>query len=569
MDIVKTSIGLTKTIKNVARFREILSTFARNGFDEFINQSKLHKFIPGFMLPKSRFHFDGESETKEFWHSVGFRLRKSFEELGPSFIKVGQLLSTREDLFDPAMIAELKKLQDSVKPIDFAIAKSVMEQNFGGNLDNVFTSIQEIPIGVASIGMAYKGKLKNGTNVVIKVRRPGIKKIINSDFQIMAFIVGQLEKVSPEIRYLGISRAIEDFFKSIQLELNYYIEANNCKTLKKNLEKLDTAKILKIPEIYDEYVTEETLVMEFLEGKPFNQITSLAEIPGLEEKLITSVKMFTHTILADGFFHADLHGGNFFLLPDNNIGLIDFGLIGTLSKKNRTNLVAILYALVTKNYENLVFEFLDVADYDSIPNHEVLVRDIQDNISPFLVLSVQQIDATELFRAIVKTLNKHQIYLPREWFIIFRALMTLDGVGKSLGIDFNIFEIIDSEVHGIMADLVNKDTIIEEAVWIGRDTVNSLRIIPRHIRWMLKELSRKKYALDINLKGIQKDIRSVAKGLFFAGFMLLSSCLFFAGVFLIKDLTILHVNDIPIIVWVFWSISTAVFLRASILLRSL
>lgn len=567
MDIVKTSIGLTKTIKNVSRFREILTVFGRNGFAEFITQSNLHKFIPGFIIPKSKFKLDENEEPKEFWHSIGYRLRKSFEELGPSFIKVGQLLSTREDLFDPAMIAELKKLQDSVRPVDFEVAKEVISRNLSKPIDDVFESIDPKPIGVASIGMVYKGKLRDGKRVVIKVRRPGIKKIINSDFEIIAFVVGQLEKVSGDIRYLGVSRAINDFFKSIQVELNFYIEANNAKRLKENLSKIDKDGILVIPEIYEEYSSEETLVMEFMEGKPFNQIGLISEIPGLEEKLIKSVRLFTYTILADGFFHADLHGGNFFLLPNQKIGLIDFGLVGTLSKKNRTNLIAILYALVTRNYENLVYEFLDVADYEAIPNQDALVRDIQDNISPFLVLSVQQIDAAELFRTIVATLSKHQIYLPREWFIIFRALITLDGVGKSVGIDFNIFEIIDSEVHGIMSELINREALMEEAMWIGRDTMNSIRMIPRHLRWMLKEFAKKQYSVDVNLHGVQKDIKMLSRSMFFAGLMLLTSAMFFGGVFLIKDLNIQRFEDIPMIVWIFWGIASAIGFRASILLR--
>ena len=345
------------------------------------------------------------------------------------------------------------------------------------------------------------------------------------------------------------------------------IEANNCKVLNENISKIDKEEILVIPKIYTEYSSEEMLVMEFLKGTPFNKLGKISEYPQLEDKLIKAVRLFTYTILADGFFHADLHGGNFFLLEGEQIGLIDFGLVGSLSKKNRTNLIAILYALVTRNYENLVYEFLDVADYDAIPNQDVLIRDIQDSLSPFLVLSVQQIDATELFRTIVSTLSKHQIYLPREWFIIFRALMTLDGVGKSLGIDFNIFEMIDGEVHGIMSELINREALMEEAMWIGRDTMNSIRIIPRHIRWMLREFSKKQYSFDINLHGIQKEMKMASRGLFFAGMMLLASSMFFGGVFLIKDLNVTNLKDIPVIVWIFWGIASVIGFRASILLR--
>jgi ubiquinone biosynthesis protein len=573
MDIVRTGIGLTKTIKNVTRLREILNVFWRNGFDEFIIKTNLHSKIPGFVLPKKRIQAALESREDEteadVWHSIGYRLRKSFEELGPSFIKLGQLMASREDLLDPALIKELKLLQNKVQGISFTEAKEIVERNLDKPFDDVFESFGESPIGTASIGIAYKAKLKTGEDVVVKVRRPNIKHLITTDFEIIAFIVSQIDKVSNDFKYMGASRAIDDFFKSIQVELNFLIEAQNCKKLKTNLEKIDKDNLFVLPQVYKEFSSEEVLVMEFLDGRPFNEVGDLAkEDPDLEPKLQKSVRMFTHTILADGFFHADLHGGNFFLMPDGKIGLIDFGLMGSLSKKNRTNLVAILLALVTNNYENLVFEFLDVADYETIPNHEVLTRDIQDALSPYIGLSVQETDVTQLVHTIVTTLSKHQMYLPREWFIIFRALMTLDGLGKSIHIDLNIFEVIDEEIHGIMGELVSKESMMEDALWLGRDTLNSVRIIPRHIRWLLKEFAKRKYRLDIEIGGIQREIKLISKSIYFIGLMFLASTLVFSGVFLVKDIRIQAYEDVPAIAWVFWSIATVTMFRASAFIRN-
>lgn len=571
MDLLKTGIGLTKTIKNVTRLREIINVFWRNGFDEFIIKTNLHTKIPGFVLPKKRIAeaLKEQEDGAEFWQSVGFRLRKSFEELGPSFIKLGQLMASREDLLDPALIKELKLLQNKVSGIPFTDAKKILERNLDKPVDEVFESLSEKPIGTASIGIVYKGKLKTGEDVVVKIRRPKIKQIIRTDFEIIAFIVSQVDKVSSDFKYMGASRAIEDFFKSIQVELNFLIEAQNCKKLKSNLEEIDTDNMFVIPKVYREISSEEVLIMELLDGKPFNEIGDLEnEDSDLEPKLQKCVRMFTHTILADGFFHADLHGGNFFLMPDGKIGLIDFGLMGSLSKKNRTNLVAILLALVTNNYENLVFEFLDVADYETIPNHEVLTREIQDALSPFIGLSVQETDVTQLVHSIVTTLSKHQMYLPREWFIIFRALMTLDGLGKSINIDLNVFEVIDEEIHGIMGELVSKESMMEDALWLGRDTLNSIRIIPRHIRWLLKEFAKRKYRFEVELHGIQRDIRLISKSMYFIGMMLLASTMIFSGVFLIKDISIASYEDIPSLVWIFWSVATLTIFRASTFIRN-
>lgn len=569
MDLLKTGIGITKTIKNVTRSREIVTVFWRNGLDEFIIKTNLHKVIPGFALPIKRINkalLEEKSES-DIWQSIGFRLRKSFEELGPSFIKLGQLLATREDLFEPSFTEELKKLQDRAQGIDFSIAKEAIEKTLGKKLEEVFSEFNETPIGVASIGVVYKAKLLSGEDVVVKLRRPNINKVLVTDFEIIHFLVEQLEKFSEEIKYLGVSRAIEDFFKSTQLELNFHIEANNGKILKENLKKYDKENLFLIPTIYEEYTCENLLVMEYIEGTPFNKLKGIDETAGLEKKLNTSVSYFIKNLLTDGFFHADLHGGNFFLLNDGRIGIIDFGLMGNLSRKSRINLVAILYAITTKNFENLVYEFLDVADYDTIPNTDQLIRDIQDALSPFLGLSIQETDISLMFSGIIKTLSKHQLYLPREWFIIFRALMTLDGVGKSLNFDINIFEFINEEINEIVNSLFNKNAIIEDAVWVGRDTLNSLRTLPRHLKWMMKEISHKKYVLDVNLIDVKDELSNVSRALFFMGLMVFASVLSFIGAYFLKDMPFETYRDVPAITWIFWTGGILTVFRAAILFR--
>ena len=570
MDLIRTGIGLTKTIKNVQRFREILTVFARHGFDEFIIGTKLNAVIPNFVIPKSRFKKEEGVDDYTFWKSVGYRLRKSFEELGPSFIKVGQLLASREDILDPALISQLKLLQNKASTIDFEAAKLVLRHSLEeDNIEDVFETLEPVPIGVASIGVVYKAKLKStGEPVVVKIQRPGIRSTIQTDFEIIAFIVQRLEKFSSEIRFLGLSRAIDDFFKSIQYELNFLIEANNNQKLKKIIENYDEKKTFVIPKVYRNLSSDKVLVMEYLDGTPFNDIQDINEFPELQKNLTEGVRVFMHTMLSDGFFHADLHGGNFFKLSDDKIGLIDFGLVGNLSKKNRANLVAILYALLTNNYENLVYEFLDVADYEVIPNHELLVHDIRDALQPYVGMSVQEMDATALTYAIVSTLSKHQIYLPRDWFIIFRSLMTLDGAGKTLNVDLNIFEIIEDEIKDVLEELVSKDTLMEEAAWLGRDLLSSFRIIPRHLRWLLKEFAKRKYQLELNLIGTNQEINYLAKSFQFVGFMILCSVFCLCGVMILGDTVVKKPQDLPLLSYIFWGLALMIFFRASLFNRA-
>ena len=567
MDLIKTGRGISKTIKNVTRFREILTVLSRHGFSELIVKSGLDKVIPGFALPSrvSELKRDDIS-SEEWWQIFGSQLRMSFEELGPSFIKLGQLLATREDILEPQMIKELKLLQNKVKGIPFEVAKEVIESNLGKKIHEVFSSIDEVAIGTASIGVVYKAQLLNGDKVVVKVRRPGIAKTIETDFQILLFIIQNLEKASSDIRFLGMSKMINDFFKSTHNELNFQIEAQNCERLKKNLMVIDTDGFLVVPNVYREYTTQEVIVLEFLDGRPFNEFHSLEQLgPVVVERLLKSVELFTHTLLADGFFHADLHGGNFFVMPDQRIGLIDFGLMGTLSKKNRANLIAIMYSLINHDFENLVYEFLEVAEYESVPNHEELIRDIKDAISPYVGLSVKETNMSELVRNLIKTLSKHELYLPREWFIIFRALITLDGVGKSIGLDLNIFQILEKDLNKLVSEMLSKKNAQEELMWVAKDIISSLRIVPKHLKWFLKEVSKNNYAIDIRIKEVDELSRSIGRSFYLLGMSLLASVFILCGTLFVRNVNVLSIYDIPLLSWIFWAFAGYLLIRITTL----
>lgn len=562
MDFIKASKGISKTIRNAGRLQEIVRVFARNGFDEFIG-GNVTNLIPNFVLPKSSRKLSEELENKseKDWNQViGFRLRKCFEELGPAFIKFGQLLSSREDIFHPSFIEEMKYLRDQVKPVLLTEAMPIIERSLGKKADLVFKNINPNAIGTASIGVVYQAELIDGTEVVIKVRRPGIEKEIETDFSILLFLAHQTEKVSAELRYLGLSRVLSDFATTLQRELNFNVEAVNCERLKKNLSKHDEKGLFYIPKVYKEYSSEDVLVMEKLQGVPFSQTEYITnKMDEILPKMEYGVHLFFKTFLKDGFFHADLHGGNFFYLNDGRIGLIDFGLMGSLSKNGRHHFIAIIYALLSYNYENLVYEFLDVAEFDGIPDVDGLIRDVREKLSPFMGLTVRQTNFAELLGIVIGTLKKHQIYLPREWYIIFRALITLDGVGKSIEMDLNIFGILEENIEDIIESTLNKDELLEEAAWGLRDMTSTLRIFPRHFRWFMRDFAKKGYALHIRNTGYEKEFGNVSNSLMFVGFALVSSILFYSGVQLINGHDVTNWSDIPTVSWILWSVSLLVF----------
>lgn len=562
MDLIKAGIGLSKTIRNVGRLQEIVMVFARHGFDEFITKNTTNK-IPNFVLPKSKKPITEElaDKSEKDWNQVlGFRLRKCFEELGPAFIKFGQLLSSRDDLFHPSFLEEMRMLRDKVKPVEFEDVRTVIEQAVGKKVEEAFSSFQKEAIGTASIGVVYRAVLLDGTPVVIKVRRPGIEKEIETDFSILLFLSHQAERVSKELKYLGVSRIVNDFALTLHRELNFHVEALNCERLKRNIEKHDDQKMYYIPKVYKEYSTEDVLVIEELKGIPFsNNEGILAKKAEIIPKMEYGVRLFLKTFLKDGFFHADLHGGNFFYLEDGKIGLIDFGLMGSLSKSGRHHFIAIIYAILSYNYENLVYEFLDVAEYETIPDTEALIRDVRESLSPFVGLSVKQTNFSDLLAVILGTLKKHQIYLPREWYIIFRALITLDGVGKQLGIDLNIFGILEGDIEEIIESTFSKDELLEEAAWAARDLTSTMRVLPRHIKWFLRDFARKGYAIEVKNTGYERELNSAVGAITFLGFALVASVMFFAGIFIIGAKDVAHWSQIPTGSWIMWSMGIILF----------
>ncbi len=562
MDLIKAGIGLSRTIRNVGRLQEIVMVFARHGFDEFITKNTTNK-IPNFVLPKSKKRIRDElaNKSEKDWNQVlGFRLRKCFEELGPAFIKFGQLLSSRDDLFHPSFIEEMRMLRDKVKPVAFEEVKSMIEASIGGKVEDVFSAFQKEAIGTASIGVVYRATLKNGQPVVLKVRRPGIEKEIETDFSILMFLSIQAERVSKELKYLGISRVVNDFALTLHRELNFHVEALNCERLRRNIEKHDEQNLYYIPKVYKDYSSEGVLVIEELIGIPFSRHD---EILSRKEEIIPKmeygVRLFLKTFLKDGFFHADLHGGNFFYLSDGKIGLIDFGLMGSLSKSGRHHFIAIVYAILSYNYENLVYEFLDVAEYDTIPDTDSLIRDVREALSPFVGLTVKQTDFSDLLSVILSTLKKHQIYLPREWYIIFRALITLDGVGKQLGIDLNIFGILEGDIEEIIESTFSKDELLEEAAWAARDLTSTMRILPRHIKWFLRDFAKKGYAVEIKNTGYEKEFRSAIGAVIFLAYSVLASVFVFSGITIIGEREITHWAQLPTGSWVLWSIGVLFF----------
>lgn len=302
MRIFSTGIQAAKAVKNVGRLRYILGVFAKHGLQTFFMRMGLERYV-------------SESQAAGMENlTLPERLRLSFEQLGPTFIKLGQLLANRPDMLPDEYIEEFKKLQDDVNPLPYEVVKKQVEQELEAPLSECFARFNELPLASASIGQVHEAVLKTGEIVVVKVQRPGIAEVIKSDINILTFLAKLLEKYVPETAFLSPTSIVDEFFKTLNYELNFVVEAN---TMTKVADNLKHHTRIVVPRVYRAYSTERVLTMERLNGV---RITDVAELERLEinakELAVIGVKAFFQMVLIDGLFHGDLHGGNLFALKD-------------------------------------------------------------------------------------------------------------------------------------------------------------------------------------------------------------------------------------------------------------
>ncbi|MFW7378894.1 MAG: ABC1 kinase family protein [Oligoflexus sp.] len=533
MRLIRSGLALSKTFRSMGRFQEILSILARNGFDGLISQSGLAKGIPDFVLPRATRRSKINEADSSWAATMGQQLRKSFEELGPGFVKLGQVLATREDVFPMDFIVEMRRLQDQARGIAFSEAMLVLSQALGRDYQEVFAELDPDPIGQASIGVVYRAHLKSGEDVVIKIRRPEIIKNIRVDFDILSFIVHRLEAIDPDIRYLGLSRLVEEQARSLENELNFNIEKLSLEKMRRFLDEHDPKKLLHVPRVYTEYSNTHVLVMERIEGIPFTRTEELlVKLANQQELVEYAVDKLLRVLFIEGFFHADLHPGNLFLLPDEKIALIDFGLCGHLSKEMRQSLMVMVYCLSEGLFQQLVHEFLEIAEYEGAPDTRRLALDLQDALSPYVGLPIREMDIGRMIRTSLRLIAQNRIYLPLEFTALLRSLATLDGVAKSLRVDLDLFQIIRSNLTDFLRHYLSFDELAREGLWLGRDLAATMRTLPQNLRRFLREWTQRNYAFEVVHRGLEDELRRLQHGIIFLGSCFLGAGLTIAAVLL-------------------------------------
>lgn len=521
MTPIQAGVQIGKTLKNAGRLRVIVGVFAKHGFQNLAERVKLGQFI----IDRLKSEVDIEK------YSVPERIRMSFEELGPTFIKLGQLLATRPDLIPSDFVEEFEKFHDQVQPLSFEVIEDVLKEEFGNALYTKFPFIDPIPLGSASIAQVHRARIASGENVVIKVQKPGIVAKINDDLNVLYFLADLLETYVPETRPFNPKGIVNEYFKTLELETNFIVESNNIRRFKENFKN---EAHVHIPEVYTELVTERVLTMEALQGLPLSNNAAM-QTPGTNSEQIIrlGIRTYLKMIFTDGLFHGDLHAGNFFILENNNIGLIDFGVIGRLNSKTQSAVANMLLALAKEDYERLAYEYVDLAPFTDQVKVEQFAKELRELIAPYYGLTLKDVNLGKLLMSSSAVAAKHHITLPTELMMFFKSIVCIEGIGRKIKKDFDFLSYSIEMAEEIVRNQYDASKVASEFSTMARESKNFINALPRQLHFLLRKLNSPEHSLNIRLNDVQDLKKSIESSfnLLFLGIIIAALILSSAVIF--------------------------------------
>ncbi len=457
--------------KTTSRLREIISVFVKHG---------LNNGIQGFTDP--------------------YALRKAFEELGPTFVKIGQILSTRPDLIPGMYIEEFNKLQDNVKPDEFNELRFTIEKELDSNLKDIFIQISEIPLASASMAQVHLALLLTGEEVAVKIQRPGIKEKMLGDIYILKRISKFIKRVVSE-DLVDIDNVIEELEKSAINELNFLIEAENMEKFQ-NYNK--DVKYIYCPEVYKDYSTEKILTMGYVKGIKISDITTI-DLEGydLNDIAVKLVQNYMKQVLQDGFFHGDPHPGNL-MIYNNKIAYLDFGIMGFLDNSLRKKFNALITAIALKDLDKMADAVIRIGDFNPDIDRLSLKKDISVIYYRYIESSLEEIELSQIMEEIFNVAKKNHIKMPKDMVILSKSLLTIEGLVSILDPTITMMDIVIPYVQSRLMDSDNLKKEFKENLMESYFAYKAGLKIPVSLHKLIEKINNDDTKLGLNVKDLDE-----------------------------------------------------------------
>jgi len=489
-----------KTYRNIKRFRQIFGVLLKYGFDDVVERLKLYTLIKlGRKLSRKA------READKYEHlTTAQRLRMALQDLGPTFVKLGQVLSTRPDLVPMELVKELQKLQDRVPPFPTDEAKKIVSAQLNKPIDEIFLSFSEQPIAAASIAQVHRARLLNGQPVAVKIQRPGIKKVIETDISILYDLANLIEKYFPDTELYNPRGIVDEFAKTIRAEMDFVREGRNIDRFHKFFANDNT---IYIPKVYWEQTTRHVLTMEYVDGVKISEI-EFAQRPDLDPQAIArnGAMSILRMIFELGLFHADPHPGNVFVLRNNVLAPLDFGMVGRLDDQTKAYLQNLLSAIVDRNIDRIIKIFIDAEVIDAAGDNRGLRLDLNDFIDSYYGVPLRQLEIEKLFGDLIDILRRHRIALLTDVVLMAKAMATMESVGRGLDPDFNMMTLVEPFVKKLMAQPFLPERRFKKIKQLVQETDELIQVLPAELKYILRKVKKGKMTMIFEHRGLERLI---------------------------------------------------------------
>ncbi len=529
-----------RTYRHLNRYRQILHILFKYGFGDILDILKIEQYIEvGLQMISKKRREQIEKLTRPE------RVRLAIEELGPTFIKLGQIMSTRPDVLPPDYIRELSKLQDEVPPFPYEEAREIIKEELGKEPDELFEFIEETPVAAASIGQVHRARLKSGDDVILKVQRPKIHKTIEIDLEILMHLAGLMEHHIEEMGTHRPTRIVDEFAHTLEREINYSIEASHIERFAHNFK--DDPKIY-VPKVYRKLTTERILTMEYIDGIKASNIERLKEEHyNLKEIARRGADSILKQVFVHGFFHADPHPGNVFIIRNNVTCYLDFGMMGRINQQEREDFSKLVFHVIKRNERKTVEAMLKLTTYDEEPDIERLEVEVIEFIDQHLYRPLKEIRVSRLLHHLLEILTRHKLRLKPNLFLMIKALGSVEGLGRQLDPDFDILGHAEPFMERIQMQRFHPKRIASEIIESASELSGLLRKIPSEVEELLTQTKKGKMGIGFEHRGLKPfmhTLERISNRVSFA--IVLASLIIGSSLIVLSDLPPKW-NEIPII----------------------